>query len=307
MPKPINRQVLQDSGLRHFLEVVRTGSVTLAAERLQVAPSAVSRHVARLESELGTLLFERRARGMTPNAAGELLAAHARRAWLDIERVSDELQSLRGAQTGTVRLAGTEGFCSDFLPGLIADFQRRQTGVRVQLEVCRQAEIPQRIRKGDSDIGVTVSSVSERGIRVEYRHPSPILAMVAPGHPLARRTQLSLGQLVGQSIALPGPDSTLRQLIDISCSRQGLSLDPAFECNRLDPCMAYVMAQGGVGFSGDLACRRYLQTGSLVAIPLRDREMSERHFEIQTLAGRPLPQVSKAFLDHLCLTLRDSA
>jgi DNA-binding transcriptional LysR family regulator len=51
------------------------------------------------------LLFERRSRGMVPNSAGELLAAHARRVEQDIERVTSEIQSLRGMRTGQVRIA----------------------------------------------------------------------------------------------------------------------------------------------------------------------------------------------------------
>lgn len=300
MSKNINRRVLQETALRHFLEVVRTGSVTAAAERLSVAPSAVSRHIAHLESQLDTLLFERRARGMVPNAAGELLAAHAKRAWQDIERVTDDIQALRGLQTGVVRIASTEGFASEFLPGLIAEFQREYTGIRFALNVHMQAEIPQLVRDGEVDIGVTLSTTSERQINVELRHPSPILAIMAKDHPLASRRQLSLAQLVGYPMALPGGAySTLRQLFDISCSRQGLQCDPAFLSNRLDASISFAAAGGGIALSGEAALRNRLKAGHLVAVPLRDREMNERHFEIQTMAGRTLPGACRAFLDHL--------
>ncbi|HSV55295.1 MAG TPA: LysR family transcriptional regulator [Burkholderiaceae bacterium] len=299
MRKTMNHLVLQETSLRHFLEVVRTGSVTEAAESLGVAPSAVSRHVAHLEAELDTLLFERRARGMVANAAGELLATHARRAWQDIERVADEIHALRGLKSGAVLLASTEGFASEFIPGLIAEFQRQYTGIRFELQVRLQAEVPELVRQGKIDIGVTVSSVSERGISVEVRHPSPIIAVLSRDHPLARRRQLALAQLVGHTLALPGKDSTVRQLFDISCSRQGLVFDSIFECNRLEPCIAYAAAQGGIGFSGELALRNRLQRGDVIGVPLRDREMTERHFEVQTLAGRNLPRAAKAFLEHL--------
>ncbi len=59
-------RTLQETAVRYFLEVVRTGSVKDAALKLNVAPSAVSRQVARLEGELDTLLFDRRARGWCP-------------------------------------------------------------------------------------------------------------------------------------------------------------------------------------------------------------------------------------------------
>ncbi|MEJ8852775.1 LysR family transcriptional regulator [Variovorax rhizosphaerae] len=300
----MSRRVLQEAAVRHFLEVVRTGSVTAAAERLHVAPSAVSRHIARLESELNTLLFERRARGMVPNAAGELLAAHAKRAWQDIERVTDDIQALRGLQTGWVRIASTEGFASEFIPNVIAEFQREYAGIRFALDVCMQADIPKLVREGDVDVGFTVSTSSERGINVELRHPSPILAIMAKDHPLASRRQLALAQLVGYPMALPGPYSTLRQLFDISCIRQGLQCEPALLSNRLDAMITFAAVGGGVTLSGEAALRSRLNAKLVVAIPLRDREMNERHFEVQTMAGRTLPGACRAFLDHLREVLR---
>jgi len=300
----VSRRVLQEAAVRHFLEVVRTGSVTAAAERLNVAPSAVSRHIARLESELNTLLFERRARGMVPNAAGELLAAHAKRAWQDIERVTDDIQALRGLQTGWVRIASTEGFASEFIPNVIAEFQREYAGIRFGLDVRMQAEIPTLVRDGDVDVGFTLSTSSERGINVELRHPSPILAIMAKDHPLASRRQLALSQLIGYPMALPGAYSTLRQLFDISCSRQGLQCEPALLSNRLDAMISFAAVGGGVTLSGEAALRSRLKAKVVVAIPLRDREMNERHFEVQTMAGRTLPGACRAFLDHLREVLR---
>ena len=63
----MQNRVLQETAMRYFLEVVRTGSIKDAALKLNVASSAVSRQIARLEAELDTLLFERRSRGMVPN------------------------------------------------------------------------------------------------------------------------------------------------------------------------------------------------------------------------------------------------
>lgn len=94
----MNSRVLQETALRYFLEVVRCGSISEASGKLNVAPSAISRQIARLESELDTLLFERRARGMVPSAAGELLAVHARHMQLEADRIGSEILALRGLQ-----------------------------------------------------------------------------------------------------------------------------------------------------------------------------------------------------------------
>ncbi|WP_347615130.1 LysR family transcriptional regulator, partial [Comamonas thiooxydans] len=75
--------LLQDTALRYFHEVAQCGSLSEASARLHVAASAISRQIAALEERLGTPLFERHPRGMVLNAAGEILADHARRAGLD--------------------------------------------------------------------------------------------------------------------------------------------------------------------------------------------------------------------------------
>ncbi|MDD0812875.1 LysR family transcriptional regulator [Curvibacter sp. RS43] len=297
-------RILQEPAVRYFLEVARTGSVTEAALKLSVAPSAVSRQIARLESDLDTLLFERRARGMVLNAAGELLVAHAQRVEQDIERVTGEIGSLKGLRAGTVRIVSV---ASGFLPGLIARFHARYPGFKFYLEVCPKDEIPRRVRDGEADIGITLSGIPEARIRVELRHPSPVLAVMAFDHPLAGQLQLSLSQAAGYPLALPPKYTSLRQLLDVSCGRQGLQYNVVFESNQVDALVSYVEASGAIAFYGEASISARLKGGSIKAIPLRDREMNERHVEIQTMANRNLPAAVRAFTDFLVLTLKSPA
>ena len=299
---------LQETAVRYFLEVVRTGSVKEAATKLNVAPSAVSRQVARLERELDTLLFERHARGMVPNAAGELLAAHAKRVQQDIERVASDIEGLRGLRSGRVRVASTEGFAFDFLPTLISRFRSKHEGIRFHLEVCPPSDIPGRIRDGEADVGITLSSLPEPGIKIELRHPSPILAVMANDHRLAASRQLSLRQVVGYPLGLPPQDSSIRQLLDISCGRQGLHYVQALSSNHANALVSFAAAGGGsIAFYGELSIRTQLASKALVAIPLKDREMNERHLEVETLAGRSLPDAGKAFVRFLTDAIKEAA
>jgi DNA-binding transcriptional LysR family regulator len=305
---PMRSQVLQETAVRYFLEVVKTGSIKDAALKLNVAPSAVSRQVARLESELDTLLFERRARGMVVNAAGELLAAHAKRTQQDIERVAGDISALRGLRSGFVRIVSSEGFAADFLPTLIARFREKYVGIRFHLEVCAQRDIPKRIRDGEADVGITLSAVPEAGIKLELRHPSPILAVMAADHALAGQRQLSLSQVVAYPLALPLKNSSVRQLLDISCSRQGLQYDTAMSSNHADALVSFAAAGGGsIAFYGELSMRTRLLSKALVAIPLRDREMNERYLEVETLAGRALPDAGRAFVQFLTEAIQAEA
>src|SRR5450830_1706333 len=197
-----NTRVLQETAVRYFLEVVRRGSITEAALTLNVASSAISRQIARLEDELDTPLFERVSRGMKPNAAGELLAAHALRAQLETERIGNELLALKGLRRGEVKLASTEGFALDFLPTAIEFFRRRHSGIRFQLSVGSAGEVAQAIREGAVDIGLTFTMAPDRDIKVEYAQSAPILAVMHPSHPLAGRKQVVLSELSARIGAL---------------------------------------------------------------------------------------------------------
>lgn len=290
---------LQEPSLRYFLEVVRCGSITEASRRLNVAVSAISRQIKGLEDVLGTVLFERRPRGMVPSAAGELLAAHARKAALEADRVVGDILALEGQRSGNVRIASTEGFSVEFLPQLIAAFRQRYPEIRFQLHVSSPAEVSRRIGEGDADIGLTFSRTPEKGIKVEHRQPAPVVAVMHRDHPLAKLKQVSLTQLQAYPLALPEPDTTVRQLFDIGCSRQQLLIEPVFSSNYFQALFSFASFGGGISIAGEVSVRHRVTGGEMVAIRIRDRGMDGRSIEVQTLIGRTLPRAVQTFLDFL--------
>ncbi|RKR06829.1 DNA-binding transcriptional LysR family regulator [Kushneria sinocarnis] len=296
---PSSSRLLMGTGLRYFLEVVRCGSVSEASQRLSVAGSAISRQITRLEQELDTVLFERHPRGMVPSAAGELLAAHARRSQLDTERVADDIQALAGLRRGKVRLASSEGFAIDFLPGLIAAFREHYSGIQFDLHVNTAEQATRRVLEGDADIALTYSLAPRSGVHIAYRQSSPIHAIMAPDHPLADREQVSLAQMHPWPIALPETTTTLRQLFDVCCSRRQLLFEPVFTSNFTEALTSFALLGQGLTLSGELTVRRRLALGRLMAVPIRDPGMDARQIQIQTLAGRTLPRAVNTFLDFL--------
>lgn len=296
---------LQDTALIYFLEVAKTGSITAAAEELDVASSAISRQIARLEKELDTLLFDRRSRGMVPNAAGELLVAHARKTQQDIDRVINDVQALKGIRSGKIRIVTTVGFMNYFLPDLIIKFRKEYPGIIFELITAKASEVPQRIRDGEADIGITLALAPEEGIRVQFRHPSSIYVIVNPAHPLAKRHQLSLAEVVAYPLILMQKGSSLRQVFDICSSRQSLKFSPIVETDNIASLVGFVKNNEGISLCGELALRTLIRANELVAIPLRDREMNERDLEVQTLAGRTLSSSIQTFLRSLQKTITE--
>ncbi|RYY69411.1 MAG: LysR family transcriptional regulator [Comamonadaceae bacterium] len=295
---------LQNTALRYFLEVADSGSVAEASARLHVAGSAISRQVASLESALGVPLFDRHSRGMVLNAAGEVLAAHARRAMLDADAAVEAIGSLRRLRSGRVRIACTEAFAHDVLPRAITGFRREHDGIDFELDLLGHAGIAPALRNGDADIAVTFSRAPERDIAVAFRQPGPVVALVGKDHPLARARTLTLARMASHPLALPAAGTMVRDMIDLACSRQQLLLRPVLTTNSMGAARGFVLHGGGIAVSGELSVREVVQAGLMKAIAITDPGLDLRDVQVQTLAGRSLPPAGAAFLAHLCEGLR---
>lgn len=297
---------LTKTSIRYFLEVAKCGSVTTAAEQLFVAPSAISRQIAALEELLNVSLFERRPRGMALSVAGELLAAHARRAALEADKVVGDILELQGLQRGKINLACTEGFAISFLPDAILEFQKHYAGIQFDLNVTGPDNVTEQVREGSVDIGLTFNRVAQKEINIEYRHLSPILAIMHPDHALAKKKSVSLAELAKFPLALPTTETSLRQIIDIACSRQDILIEPRVSCNCAPTLHKLVLANGIVSLAGEVSVRHLLAQGQMVGLPIRDKGIETRSIEVQTLTGRMLPKVVTTFLDFLKQQLKDS-
>jgi LysR family transcriptional activator of glutamate synthase operon len=88
--------------LRGVEAVVRHRHFTRAAEELHLAQSARSHQIRRLEHELGTPLFERTSRRVTPTEAGRVIAARARRILAEVDGAREEVDELRGVVRGRI-------------------------------------------------------------------------------------------------------------------------------------------------------------------------------------------------------------
>jgi DNA-binding transcriptional LysR family regulator len=287
---------MDQTALRYFLEVARSGSLSKASERLFVAISALSRQIAKLEEQMETPLFERRPRGMVLTEAGRMLASHARRSQLEEERVVDEIHGLSASGRATIRIAASEGVAPDFLPQAFAHFRKTHPRAHFQLDVSAPSIATQRVRDGTHDIAVCFSMAPEKDVQVHYAQRAPVFALMRRGHPLASREALSLADLVPWPLAMHNQGVTLRQLFDIACSLEGIVFEPVFVSNYHVALQSFVRRTDAITLTGYITVRSRLDADKLAAVPLSNPEFHQRTLQIQTMAGRTLPQPVVAFV-----------
>jgi LysR family transcriptional regulator, transcription activator of glutamate synthase operon len=119
--------------LRSVEAVARHRHFTRAAEELHLAQSALSHQIRRLEQELGTPLFERTSRRVTPTDAGHAVAARARRVLAEVDAAREEVDELRGVVRGRIWIGPLLPAGDLDVLGLLARFNRAHPGVEVGL------------------------------------------------------------------------------------------------------------------------------------------------------------------------------
>lgn len=127
---------MERADLSLVLAIAQHGSLSATAEALQIAPSAVTKRLARLEAELGLLLFQRTTRRVAATLEGELLCERARLLLAGFEAVEQSLQERKSEASGLIRLAATLGFGRIWLAPLLAEFQATHPAIQIQLQLC---------------------------------------------------------------------------------------------------------------------------------------------------------------------------
>src|SRR5687768_10133209 len=91
--------------LRMFLKIVELGSISRAADALDIAQPSLSQHLLRLEDEVGSKLFRRTTRGVTTTEAGRVFEEHARHILRTIDQALENVRQLKQEPTGQVTFA----------------------------------------------------------------------------------------------------------------------------------------------------------------------------------------------------------
>jgi DNA-binding transcriptional LysR family regulator len=121
--------------LQAFVAVVEAGSFTAAADRLDVAKSAVSRRVSSLEERLGVQLLRRTTRRLNLTETGQSFYEHSARILADLDEAEAAVAQQHGELRGNLRVALPMSFGLRHMSAPIAEFSRRHPRVTFDLNL----------------------------------------------------------------------------------------------------------------------------------------------------------------------------
>jgi len=142
-----------DRQVRYFLKVAELGSLSKAADALDLTQSGLSRQVATLEAFLGKPLFLRTGRGVELTEAGRALRETAEPAYQAIDSALESVSLRHGVSLGTVRLAIVHTLSYYFMGDVAARFVGKHEGVNLSLMGRSSPEAVELVQGAKADAG----------------------------------------------------------------------------------------------------------------------------------------------------------
>lgn len=238
--------------LTYFIAVATTGSYHAAAESLYVAQPALWRQVQSLQRELGVALFEHAGRGVRLTRAGAMLVGPAQRVLAETSRFRAAAEDVRIGRTGVVVIACYTPHLERFLAPVIGRFERAHPEVRVEIHefaatrggVTAIAGSMAELMGGSVDIALGPRRpTGVEGFKVDE---STVVALVAPSHAWAARSEIHIAELRDQPLLLVASrESFSRSAIEHAC--HAADFEPTVKLDSASPLALTRLAEQGVG------------------------------------------------------------
>src|ERR1700678_862719 len=280
--------------LETFLAVAEERSFSRAAARLHRTQPAVSQAIAKLEGELGGILFERSSRDGTLTDAGEVLREYAAKLLNLRSDAEGALTELRALHRGRLNLAANEYTCLYLLP-LLDEFRRQNPRIKLAVQRTLASRITDEVLMHSVELGVLSFRPDDAQVKSMVVYRDELAFVVNPRHGLARSGKVSIRQLGAQNFIAHNIPSPQRQKVIQTFKRHKTPLQMGVELPSLEAIKRFVEMGNGVALVPGLTVRTELASGALVRVRVKELQL-ERKLRLVYRRQASLSHVALAFL-----------
>ncbi len=189
--------------LRCFIAVAEELHFGRAAERLGLAPPALSRQISSLEEELGAVLLTRTTRQVALTRAGLTMLDEAKGILARMEHASRAVREASLASGKLLRIGAIDAASSSFVPEALVAFRARYPGVEIKFVEAMTAPLIQMLEAGKLDLALVRPPRKPTDCAFEILRVERPIVVLNEKHPLAARDHLTMQDLVGQPFIVP--------------------------------------------------------------------------------------------------------
>lgn len=186
--------------LRCFCEVVDSGTLARAAERLFVAPTAISMQISQLEAGLGGELFDRKVKPMALTTLGKFFLPRARELLAQGQRLEQDTRDVAAGKQGWLGIGFVRSLLQSVVPDAVRAFRVNHPEVKLELVELLSEHQPAQLRNGRIHVGLsrhTQAAAPPADLLHTLLFEDAFVAAVPAQWPLAKRRAVSLADLAG--------------------------------------------------------------------------------------------------------------
>ena len=286
--------------LRYFAAIHEEGSLARAAERERVAVSALSRHLANLEAELGSRLFDREPRGVRPTGAGQRLYDHARailRAMAAAEAdLRDEGREVAGDVSVGMAYSAVKAIGVALMQRVLADYPK----LKLSLSESLSGSTLLHLLASEVDLAMVYNPPQEPRLRAQ-----PVLeermVLIGQADLIGGEGPITFDEALELPLFILRQGLSARALMDDAALLKKLEERAQFQMNSVSAITESLLAGIGCVIGTELIMKEHLESGALISRPIASPELN-RTLYICELSDRPATFALET-VRHLCVTL----
>ena len=256
------------SQVKLFKDIAQSKSFSRGAALNGISQSAASQQIHEIERRLGLPLFDRATRPLSLTPAGKLYHDYCRDVLRREEEMQVEMEALKGAVEGTVRVASIYSIGLSEMTRLQEDFSTRFPGLQLHVDYARPAKIYEALLADQADLGLVSYPEASKELKVIPWRQERMTVAAAPSHPLARKTVVTPVDLNGQDYIGFDEDLSIRQALDRFFRENNVAINLAMQFDNIQMIKEAVALGSGVSILPARTMQAEIQRGRLVSIPL---------------------------------------
>lgn len=201
-----------------FRAVIRSGTVSRAAELMGVTQPNVSRLVGELEEVVGFALFDRVKGRLVPTPEGQAFYRDVDTSFRGLDILRSSAARIRDFGSGHIRVASLAAAGSTVVPRAVRRFREKYPHAIVTLSIMSSASVRNHVADGEYDLGLAADEVDLSGVEHQVYGSFPALCAIPPGHPLALKKRILPSDLHGVNYIALSPEDRARLQFDRLCA-----------------------------------------------------------------------------------------
>ena len=264
--------------LKTFMNIVKLGNFSQAAQFQGYTQSAVTTHIKLLEKELNTILFERFGHQLTLTTDGERLYDYAERIIKLTEDAKNTLYNST-APRGRLVIGMPESVCACHLPPVLKEYSSLYPEVQLNFKFGISSNFRILLHKNMLDIAFFLEkNVSDIDLVSKFLWPEPIVMVASANHDLAKLERVEAKDLHKQTLILVEAGSCYRMVLEKSLEKAAIHSQNILEVCQIQTIKQLVIENLGITVLPLAAVKDELDAGTLITLPWQNPDFQINAF-----------------------------